>query len=172
MTSEPIDLDQPDRAHPTASAPIDPLQTGATWNRLQDQLKWYGTKSRNNKRAYMGMKVLQLVAAALVPVVASVHAAVWVTGGLGALVVVLEGIQQLGQFHANWINYRATAEELNHEKYLYLATSGPYEQAADPKRVLAGRIESLMATEHTKWTSGRQQVLSAERSAGGQTNKP
>lgn len=154
------------------SEPVDALQTGATWNRLQDQLEWYGTKSTNNKRAYMGMKVLQLVAAALVPVMASVHAAVWVTGGLGAVVVVLEGIQQLGQFHANWINYRATAEALNHEKYLYLAAAGPYEQGAEPKRVLAARIESLMATEHTQWTSGRQQVLSAERSAGGQAREP
>ncbi len=108
---------------------------GPTWERLEDQLSWYDRKSAANQRAFKRLKVLQLVAAALVPVVASVDAPVWVTGGLGALVVVVEGIQQLGQFQQNWMNYRSTCEALKHEKYLYLAAAGPY-ATPDRHRVL------------------------------------
>ncbi len=58
---------------------------------------------------YWGIKVVQLVLAASVPVAAGVAAPVGLTGSLGALIVVLEGIQQLFQFHSNWIRYRVTA---------------------------------------------------------------
>jgi hypothetical protein len=45
------------------------------------------------------------------------------TGGLVAVIVVLEGAQHLYQFHEQWITYRSTAEALKHERYLYLASS-------------------------------------------------
>jgi hypothetical protein len=130
---------------------------GPTWDRLEDQVGWYDRKSASNQRAFKRLKVLQLVAAAMVPVVASVHAPVWITGGLGALVVVIEGIQQLGQFQQNWMNYRSTCEALKHEKYLYLANAGPYRGSEDPERVLAERIEGLVSQEHAKWTAAREE---------------
>ncbi len=151
----------------TPVAPADDLQSGYAWDRLIDQGKWYDDKSANNKLGYVSLKVMQLVCAALVPVVASVHAAVWITGGLGALVVVIEGVQQLFQLEANWINYRSTAEALNREKYLYLSRAGDYAGQPDPKRLLAERVEALISQESTKWTSGRQQVVQAEQAADG-----
>lgn len=54
------------------------------------------------------------------------HSPVWVTGGLAAVIVVLEGAQHLYQFQEHWITYRSTAEALKHEHYLYLAQAGPY----------------------------------------------
>jgi Protein of unknown function (DUF4231) len=60
-------------------------------------------------------------------------------GGLGAVVVVVEGIQQLGQYQANWINYRSTAEALGHEKFLFLAGAGAY-QAARRSRGFRRRV--------------------------------
>ena len=44
---------------------------------------------------------------------------------MGVAIVIIEGLQQLCQFHANWTSYR-TCEALRHEKYLFLARSGPY----------------------------------------------
>ncbi|MCA1682508.1 MAG: DUF4231 domain-containing protein [Actinobacteria bacterium] len=67
---------------------------GPTWNRLEDQLGWYDRKSISCQRAFKRLKVLQLVAAAAIPVAATLDAAAWITGGLGALVVVVEGIQR------------------------------------------------------------------------------
>ena len=112
------------------------------------------------------MKVTQLVAAALVPVVASVHATVWITGGLGALIVVLQGVQQLFQFEANWIGYRSTAEALNHERYLFLALAAHYAGDSDPQRLLAEQTEALISVENTTWSSSRQQALEAGQATG------
>jgi hypothetical protein len=160
LTSEPpVDDTTVHRTDPAQR--VDDLQRGPSWSRLESQIKWYEHKSASNKRNYAVLKVTQLVAAALVPVVASVHAAVWITGGLGALVVVLEGVQQLFQFEANWIGYRSTAEALNHERYLYLALGGNYARDSDPQRLLAEQTEALISVENTTWSSSRQQALDA-----------
>ena len=152
----------------TASKPAD-ASTGAarhpsgpTWDRLEDQVDWYDRKSASNQRVFKRLKVLQLVAAAMVPVAASVDAAVWITGGLGALVVVVEGIQQLGQYQQNWTNYRSTCEALKHEKYLYLAEAGHYHASENPERMLAERIEGLVSQEHAKWTAAREENAAHE----------
>jgi Protein of unknown function (DUF4231) len=147
----------------------DPRETGPAWSRLEDQAKYYGRSSATNKSWYTRLKIVQLVCAAAVPVVASVHAPVWVTGGLGAVVVVVEGIQQLGQYQANWINYRSTAESLKHEKFLYLSGAGPYQGNDDDKRLLAERTEALISQENTTWTSGQKQVTHQDhQQTGGQ----
>jgi hypothetical protein len=85
------------------------------------------------------------------------------TGGLAAVIVVLEGAQHLYQFHEQWITYRSTAEALTHERYLYLARAGPY-VGEDRQRQLAERIEGLVSQEHAKWTVSHQQA--ADRSEG------
>jgi Protein of unknown function (DUF4231) len=70
---------------------------------------------------YKLLKLLELVVAATLPVVAGVGSPVWVAGGLAAVIVVLEGVQHLFQFQEHWITYRSTAEALKHERYLYLS---------------------------------------------------
>ena len=104
----------------TPPAPEDP-----TWERLEDQLSWYDRKSRDNQRRYKWLKLLELAIAAALPVVAALNSPIWVTGGLAAVIVLLEGAQHLYQFQEHWITYRSTAEALKHERYLYLATAGP-----------------------------------------------
>jgi hypothetical protein len=145
-----------DRDQPRAPAEGLPESRGPAWERLEDQLSWYERRSASSKRTFVSLKVVQLVGAAGVPVAASVHAAVWLTGGLGAAVVVLEGIQQLGQFQANWISYRGAAEGLAREKHLYLAGAGPYAAEPDPPRLLAERVEGVVSADHTGWTAGRE----------------
>jgi hypothetical protein len=78
-----------------------------------------------------------------------------VTGGLAAVVVVLEGAQHLFQFHEQWITYRSTAESLKHEQYLYLARAGPY-AGEDRLSKLATRTEALLSKEHAKWVAGQE----------------
>jgi len=75
------------------------------------------------------------------------------------LIVVLEGLQQLNQYQANWISYRSTCEALKREKFLYLAKAGPYATANDPHALLAERIESLTSQEHAKWASTQEQSV-------------
>ena len=129
------------------------------WLRLNDQLDWYDRKSGENQRRYKQIKVAQLVLAGSIPVFALVEDlwGRWVTAILGASVAILEGLQQLGQYNSLWVTYRATAEQLKHEKYLFLARSGPYQglEEQEALRLLAERVEERVSTEHAKWVTER-----------------
>ncbi|MGH3797123.1 MAG: DUF4231 domain-containing protein [Pseudonocardiaceae bacterium] len=127
-----------------------------TWARLEDQLGWYDRKSVAAQQAYKRVKLVQLVIGASVPVVAALQVQAAITAVLASIVVIAEGAQQLYQWQTNWVLYRATAEALRHEKYLYLAAAGPY-SAEDRQRILAERLEGLVSQEHAKWTEGRHQ---------------
>jgi len=129
-----------------------------TLERLDDQINWYDRKSNYSQRVYKGIKVIEIVAAALVPLAAGLHLPAAATGSLGVLIAVLEGLLQLNQYDHNWISYRSTCETLKHEKFLYLATAGPYSTAATAHALLAERIESLVSQEHAKWASGHEEA--------------
>jgi hypothetical protein len=136
-----------------------PAAADPTWDRLEDQISWYDRKSGDNQRLYKWLKLLEIAIAAALPVVAAVHSPVWVTGGLAAVIVVLEGAQHLYQFQEHWITYRSTAEALKHERYLYLAKAGPYAEG-DWHRQLAERLEGLVSQEHAKWTASHKNQAS------------
>ena len=147
-------------SRPDADVPP-PEQTGHAWKRLTDQLNWYGRKSTQYRNWFHRLKVLQIVIAAAIPVVAGGGAGAWVTGTLGASIVVLEGVQQLFQLQQNWLGYRATAEALKHEKFLYLSHAGPYRDAPAPQTLLAERIEDLVTREHAAWSSAQSEATRA-----------
>jgi len=102
-----------------------PREESPAWARLQDQIGWYDAKSQLNQRWFKALKICQIVVAAAIPVGAAASAPLWLIGGGGALIVVLEGLQQLQQYQQNWTTYRATCERLKHEEFLFLAGAGP-----------------------------------------------
>jgi Protein of unknown function (DUF4231) len=155
--------ERPAPTRPIEAVPPPPAEN-PTWERLEDQISWYDSKSGHNQRRYKRLKLLELAVAASLPVVAALHSPIWVTGGLAAVIVVLEGAQHLYQFQEHWITYRSTAEALKHERYLYLAKAGPY-ASEDRHRQLAERIEGLVSQEHAKWTASQREatVRSADR---------
>src|SRR5262252_5506374 len=131
----------------------DPVRIGytpgqdVTLDHLQDQIEWYDRKSGSNQKAFKYLKICTISAAALIPVLAKINTMSSVTAGLGVFIVILEGLQQLNQYHSNWISYRSTCEALKHEKFVYLGKAAPYADAADPHALLAERIESLVSQE-------------------------
>jgi hypothetical protein len=139
-----------------------------TMQRLDDQIEWYDQRSNNNQRAFKLLKVLVIAAAALIPLLAGLPVPVWVAGVLGVVIAVTEGVQQLNQYHANWIAFRSTCEALKHEKFLYLGKAGPYAAANDAHALLAERIESLVSQEHAKWASGQERTEKTEEHPQGQ----
>ena len=132
------------------------LSGDPTFDRLEAQIDWYDRRSRTNQRLFKLVKGVQLVAAAAIPVVATLDAPPAIPAALGALIVVLEGVQQLNQYQQNWSAYRSTCEALKHEKYLFLAHAGPYAGSEDGRPLLADRIEGLISQEHAKWVSARE----------------
>ena len=127
-----------------------------TWDRLEDQLAWYDRKSVAAQQAYNRIKLAQLAVGATVPVVAALQAPAAVTAILAAVVVVAEGVQQLYQWQTTWVLYRATAEALKHEKFLYLAAAGPY-----------GTVDRLLHHAHVCQTTGDSVRLSQALAGGG-----
>jgi Protein of unknown function (DUF4231) len=132
-----------------------------TYKRLEDQIKYYDETSNLNHSRFKVFKGAQLLSAAAIPVVATLDLSVAIPAALGALVVVLEGFQQLNQYQQNWSSYRSTAEALKHEKYLYLAGAGPYGHTKRAVPLLADRIEGLISQEHAKWVSAREEAAHA-----------
>jgi hypothetical protein len=161
MATAMIDLREPGLAETLASdtAPLSPAR-----QRLEDQIHWYDTKSQLNQRWYKLLKICQIVTAAAIPVAAGASVPKWLLGAAGALIVVLEGLQQLQQHQQNWIAYRSTCERLRHEKFLFASRAGPYREGNAEAR-LAERVESLVSQEHAAWTSHREDAL---RQASGQ----
>jgi hypothetical protein len=82
-----------------------------------------------------------------------------VDSALARLIIVI-GVQQSGRYEQRWSSYRWTCEFLKHEKYLFLARTGPYEDSSDARGLLAERTERLVAKEHARWVSARRERTS------------
>jgi len=136
------------------------LPANPSLERLEDQQNWYSQKSRAARRAFKRIKVAEIVSAALIPFLTGQQwpYVTYVVGGLGVLITILEGVLHLNQYQENWTTYRATAESLKHEKFLYLAKAGPYADAADPQVALAERVEALISQESSQWMASVQKV--------------
>ncbi|HEY6375245.1 MAG TPA: DUF4231 domain-containing protein [Edaphobacter sp.] len=136
------------------------VTTGPIIERLEEQIAWYDRKSMWNQRVYKRIKVIEILSAATIPLIAALpipdYKAI-ITGCLGVLITVLEGLLHLNQYQQNWITYRSTCEALKHEKYVYLGRASPYAGVADAYALLAERIESLVSQEHAKWASAQTQ---------------
>jgi len=137
------------------------------WHRLEDQLQWYDTKSTQCQRWYKRLKLVQISLAVLIPVLSHLDPmyAKWVTSVAGALIAVLEGVQHMNQYSTLWVTYRATAERLKHEKFLFLSAAGPYKGQPEPERLiaLAERVEEHVSTEHANWFNETRSVVSAQK---------
>ena len=116
-------------------------------------------RSRSAQRIFKRIKIVEILGAAAIPFLAGLNypGDRQVTGGLGVLITILEGLLHLNQYQQNWTNYRSTCEALKHEKFVYLAHAGPYATAPDPRALLAERIESTVSQEHAQWASVQQQ---------------
>jgi len=154
-----------------STAPANPSVDQTTMARLEEQINWYDAKSSHCQRNYKRIKLIEIIAAALIPFVAALQVSDSdsrarlpigvLTAGLGVLITILEGVLQLYQYQQIWIAYRATAEALSHEKFIYLAKGGPYATSTDPHALLAERIEALGSQENSKWASLVQQEQKA-----------
>ena len=147
-----------------------------TMERLEEQIEWYDRHGIVNRFMFLTQKTIVIVAAALIPFLSGlklpgewlgIGATQWISGSLGVLIAILESLQQLHQYHANWISYRANCEALRHEKFLFLAKAGPYTAASDPRVLLAERVESLVSQENTKWTAAQVSPEPAKKSDDG-----
>ena len=148
----------------------DSLKSHPAWFRLFDQLNWYDRKSQHCQRWYKWLKFAQVAFAALIPATSLLpgDCAKWAASIFGVLIAVLEASQQMNQYATLWFSYRATAERLKHEKFLFLAIAGPYKGLAEPERLiaLAERVEEHVSTEHANWVNDTRRIATAQKPEG------
>ncbi|MBD0333495.1 MAG: DUF4231 domain-containing protein [Chitinophagaceae bacterium] len=129
-------------------------------DRVDEQISWMEGKSRYNQQRYKLLKLLEIVAAAVIPFLAGfyeVHKSFpIITGLLGVFIVVLNGLQQLNKYHENWITYRTTIEALKREKILYESTSDPYNDS-NAFRKFVQNFEAILANENKVWKANWMQ---------------
>lgn len=123
-------------------------------NRVDDQIAWYDRKSASNQRWFYRLRMIELIAAAAIPLLAG-YAEIAVElriamGVLGAIVAVIAGVLALYQFQENWTAYRSTCESLKQEKHLFLTRTEPY-QDSDAFPLFVHRVEGLMAEQRASW---------------------
>ena len=152
-------MERPVADRPAADTPVTDGAADYIARRLDDQIGWYGSRSTLNRWWYHTLKVVAILAAGSIPVLAVASIAPIVSAVLGAALLAIEGAQQLFQYQQNWISFRATAEDLKREKSLYLAKAGPYRSSKDPVALLAERAESRISAETTGWRQLQEEAL-------------
>ncbi len=143
--------------------------TNPTIERLDNQIGWYDKKSLDSQWWYKRLKLAEIVAAALVPLSAGfpdIPFSHCITGSLGVSIIIFEGLQHVNQYQHNWTTYRSTCEALTHEKFLWLAKAGPYDDNPKADILLAERVEALISQEHAKWISSREQTTKKQEGTG------
>ncbi len=152
--------------------------------RIEDQINWYDGKSSKCQKTYKRIKVIEIIAAALIPFLSALHISDatpqpltlahipltigTVTALLGVLITILEGVLQLNQYQQIWVTYRATCEALKHEKFTYIAKAGVYAAPGDAHALLAERAETIGSQENSKWASLQQPQKVAKAGASEQ----
>jgi hypothetical protein len=133
--------------------PDPPASAGQTNSELTGAMDYYDRSARRSKVWYQTLRVLTMVLAASIPVVAVLDGSAWITAVLGSAIVVIEGLQQLFQFHERWVGYRKTWNVLDQERRLYEAEAGPYGGVADTGKLLSERLTSILSAENTDWVA-------------------
>ena len=136
--------------------------------RLSDQIDWYDRKSGTNQRWFKRLRFGEIVAAAIIPFLSgfagnsfSIKIAI---GALGVFVAVIASVLGLLQFQVHWIAYRAIAESLRKEKFLFLTQTEPYDKD-DAFHRFVQRVEALLSKENTEWAQPMMKPPKAEKGA-------
>lgn len=121
------------------------------WQELEAYLRYYNSAAGRARLSFYVLKVLSLSAGATVTVLAAISAPAGLAAGFGAAIVVLEGAQQLFQFHPNWLSYRSAAEALRQHAFQYVADVKPYDDPATRRDQLASTLQGITANEVGTW---------------------
>lgn len=121
------------------------------WQEVEAHFGWYDRAATRYRYGYLGLKLVALVAGASVTVLAASAAPPALTASLAALVVIVEGAQQLFQCHRNWLSFRATAETIRRHALLYVADVKPYDDPSTRRTRLGDFLRELTAVENDEW---------------------
>lgn len=127
-------------------------------DRLENQIKWYESKSKINKKRYHITSFLCITISGLIPILVLIKNMIntvsntifdFVFGLSGILLLVLFSLSLLFDYRDKWNHYREVAEKLKREKNLFMNKGGEYKNSPEPEKLLAENVESLISPRHT-----------------------
>lgn len=138
--------------------------------RVEDQYQYYSNAAARAKRKFRVIRLSEIILAACIPFLSAlidvhtVHDMRLVVGLIGLLVTILSGSLMLFKYQDLWVTYRATAEAIKAEQYLFLTRSGHY-GGRNSQQLFVERIESLLSEESQQW---RKFIVTRSGSGEGQ----
>ena len=141
--------------------------------RLDQQLAFLSKASRANKRTFLRLRILEVLLGTGITIF-SPFATRW---GWAPLAIALAGggiavsgsLLVLNRHQENWLRYRALAEALKREKYLFLTGTLPYNDPTTAFPRLVTVCESLLSEENSHWS---QQMSPQNEAPATQTRPP
>lgn len=121
------------------------------WQEYVAYFRWYDRAARYHRWGHLSLRLLVLVLAAAVAVLAGSATSPRLTATLAAVIVAAEGAQQLFQLHANWLRYRQSAESLRRHAFQYAAGVAPYDRK-DRRDRLALALQDVIGSEGAGWS--------------------
>ena len=122
--------------------------------RLENQIDWYNKKSQYNQKWFKRLRLTEIVCAALIPFLSvsgeKIPYSTLLTGALGIVIAISAAASALYKFHENWIQYRSSTDQLEHEKFLYLTNTEPF-NVNNKLPVLVQRVEGILSKENSSW---------------------
>jgi hypothetical protein len=138
--------------------------------RLESQITWYDNKSSSNKWKFLTLRVVEITAAAIIPLLAGFSSAApsipIVIGVIGIIIALCAGLTSLFDFQEHWIEYRTTTESLKKEKFMFLTRTAPY-GGNDAFTLLVQRAETLISKENTNWAQYMMKPKKEDESSDG-----
>jgi hypothetical protein len=142
--------------------------------RIDDQIAWYGRKSRQNKLWYRRLRIISIIISLSIPILVGLIGKNYDDEQLkiciavaGALVALIEGLLSLNKYQDLWSGYRATGEGLKYHRYLFEAAAAPYD-VPNAFQLFVQNAEGMMATERANWIQVAAQKPAAETASEGQ----
>lgn len=134
--------------------------------RLLDQYEFYEGRSSSNKKTYYRLRTIELVAAALIPLLSGLTLSdtnykfwlVMAVAALGTMITIIAGVLSLKRYQENWIEYRKTAESLKREQIIFATQSPPYD-ADNREKLLVQNVELILSKENANWSQTMLQPI-------------
>jgi hypothetical protein len=141
---------------------------------LMIQIRWYDQKADFNKMRYRKFQIIIIISGAIIPLINLSSLSGWqdialvITSILGSIVIVLTAFSQMEKYFETWILYRATAESLRRERFLFVNSAGQYANLTGivKNRTLIERVELMISSETSKYFALQQQAKTESQETG------
>ncbi len=123
--------------------------------RFEPKYEFFETQAKRHRRLYLRIRLAEIVFAALIPLkVAFIpHETILfkvLVGGFAVLVTIMGGLLLLNRYQEKWITFRATADAMQREKYLFMARRGIYKNE-EAEGMFVERVEEIFSKEEHQW---------------------